>query len=201
MIENTSSPESRETFGLAAIAVAMGGHSIDSLIETQEQRGQQQLVHSDRLPTNLRDPREDFEAAGFTFGDPDPRDPLFMPATLPDGWKREGSDHAMWSYLVDDLGRRRASIFYKAAFYDRDAFMSLNTVYGYVAEQMREGKPIVTDDSWATPAAVLEAARKGIERASEEIDTWTQYGNAKYVAKYKAERDAWAAIAAAHDKA
>jgi hypothetical protein len=199
VIENTSSPESRTTFGYTALAAAMGGHSIDDLIESQEARGQQQLVHSDRLPTTLHDPRDSFEAVGFAFGDPDPSDPMFMPATLPEGWKREGSDHAMWSYIVDQFGRRRVSIFYKAAFYDREAFMSLATVYGYVAGQMREGKSIITDDTWATPAAVLEAARQGIAQANEEIATWTKYGNAKYVAKYEAERDSWAAIAAAHD--
>jgi hypothetical protein len=201
VIENTSTPESREAFGLAAIAVAMSGQSTDSLVEAQEKRGQQQLIHSDRLPTVMHDPREAFEAVGFTFGEPDPRDRLFAPATLPDRWKREGSDHAMWSYILDQLGRRRVSMFYKAAFYDRDAFMSLNTVYGYVAQQMRNGEPIITDDTWATPAAVVEAARKGIDRASEEIDTWTHIGNAKYVAEYTAQRDAWAAIAAAHDNA
>jgi hypothetical protein len=201
VIENTSTPESREAFGLAAIAVAMSGQSTDSLVEAQEKRGQQQLIHSDRLPTVMHDPREAFESVGFTFGEPDPRDRLFAPATLPDRWKREGSDHAMWSYILDQLGRRRVSMFYKAAFYDRDAFMSLNTVYGYVAQQMRNGEPIITDDTWATPAAVVEAARKGIDRASEEIDTWTHIGNAKYVAEYTAQRDAWAAIAAAHDNA
>jgi predicted secreted protein len=29
----------------------------------------------------------------------------------------------MWSYIVDDEGTQRVAIFYKAAFYDRDAFM------------------------------------------------------------------------------
>lgn len=43
---------------------------------------------------------------------------------VPDGWKKEGLDHDMWSYLVDDKKRRRASIFYKAAFYDRSAHIN-----------------------------------------------------------------------------
>ena len=89
-----------------------------------EADGQQQLVNSDRLPVN-----SDGDAAyldlGFTFGEPDPSDPLFRPATLPQGWRREGSDHSMWSYIVDETGRKRVAIFYKAAFYDRDAFMRL----------------------------------------------------------------------------
>ncbi len=44
---------------------------------------------------------------------------------LPAGWKKISTDHAMWSNLVDDKGRKRASIFYKAAFYDRSAHLQL----------------------------------------------------------------------------
>jgi hypothetical protein len=95
-----------------------GGEYGPARIEAMERDGQQQLVHSDRLPT---DRRGDFEALGFTFGEPDPDDPLFCPATLPDGWEKRSTDHSMGSVIVDPLGRERVSIFYKAAFYDRSA--------------------------------------------------------------------------------
>ena len=36
----------------------------------------------------------------------------------------------MWSDLVDDKGRKRTSIFYKAAFYDRSAHIGVNRRYG-----------------------------------------------------------------------
>ena len=52
-------------------------------------------------------------------------DDLFVEVTLPAGWKKEATDHSMWSKLVDDKGRERASIFYKAAFYDRDAHINI----------------------------------------------------------------------------
>ena len=71
--------------------------------------------------------REDIECArvwkamGVEFGDA--VDPLFRTAVLPHGWKLKPTDHAMWSKLVDERGRTRASMFYKAAFYDRDAFI------------------------------------------------------------------------------
>lgn len=42
---------------------------------------------------------------------------------LPDGWKKVGTNHDMHSDLVDETGKVRASIFYKAAFYDRRADM------------------------------------------------------------------------------
>ncbi len=56
-------------------------------------------------------------------------DDLFINVVLPDGWQKKPTDHSMWSDLVDERGRKRANIFYKAAFYDRSAH--LNLVYRY----------------------------------------------------------------------
>lgn len=75
-------------------------------IEGMEAAGQRQIVNSTKLPTDLNGgTREEFEALGFTFGEVDPRDPMFQEATLPEGWKREGSDHA--TYIVDERGIER----------------------------------------------------------------------------------------------
>ena len=104
--------------------------------------------------------RAEFEALGFTFGEPDAGDPMFRPATLPAGWQRKGSDHAMWSYIIDEHGRDRISIFYKAAFYDRDAFMSLVGLGWYVAKSVEhDAGPVIFDDQWATREAVAAAMR------------------------------------------
>src|ERR1035441_3439422 len=92
----------------------------DGAIENQERDGQRQLVNSDQLPTRA-EAQVVYEAVGFPCGERDAGAPMFRPATLPPGWSRKGSDHAMWSYLVDELGRERAGIFYRAAFYDRSA--------------------------------------------------------------------------------
>ncbi len=93
-------------------------------IEDQEARGQQQLVESPQLPTDCRgDIRKALEAAGVLFGPPMEDDPIFCRATLPAGWKKRATEHSMWSELVDQDGEVRAAIFYKAAFYDRSAFM------------------------------------------------------------------------------
>mgnify|MGYP001592052302 CR=1 FL=1 len=197
-IENTQDPASMELTTMLLLATG----DTDAVIGAQEQAGQRQVVHSQSLPTALHSPREEFENLGFTFGQPDPHDPLFTPATLPDGWKREGSDHAMWSHIVDQAGRRRASVFYKAAFYDRDAFVSLTTVYGYLSECVRTGAPVVTDDTWATRAAVRAAALAHAKRAEEGVELWQGDGDrspdeasAKYIAEYTAERDTYAARA------
>jgi hypothetical protein len=78
------------------------------------------LRNSDTLPTNFQG-REALEAAGVKFGAAVKGDPMFTYVELPAGWKKRSTGHAMWSDLVDDKGRKRASIFYKAAFYDRSA--------------------------------------------------------------------------------
>jgi hypothetical protein len=136
-------------------------------------RGQQQLVNSDRLPTRIiRGSRADFEALGFRFGEPDPKDPLFCAAQLPAGWKREASDHPMWSHIVDVLGRRRVDVFYKAAFYDRDAFMSLISPYAYVREVLAHNAHLVLDGSWLTPAvAVAELVKIRDDRYSSREES------------------------------
>jgi hypothetical protein len=100
---------------LLAEALVTGG---DGVIERQEARGQQEVVESESVPT---EGSEALVSLGFELGDPYPEDPLFRPAKLPDGWRKVGSDHAMWSAIVDADDMDRVLIFYKAAFYDRRA--------------------------------------------------------------------------------
>jgi hypothetical protein len=199
-IENTQDPASRELTSLLLLATG----DTDTVIGAQEKAGQRQVVHSDSLPTEIHGSTDaDFEALGFTFGPVDPHDPLFRPATLPDGWTKEGSDHDMWSHVVDGLGRRRVGIFYKAAFYDRCADMHLINLLGYVAGCVREGKPIVTDGVWATRENVAAELRNAAGQAGESVANWERIAgergpdetSAKYVAQYTAERDEYAELA------
>lgn len=112
-------------FGNFLAATTPGG------IEAQEAAGQAALVASDTLPTDLgwgdhiRD-RAILEAAGVQFLGVCENDPLFQRVILPAGWKKVPTDHSMWSKLVDETGRERAAIFYKAAFYDRKAHMTVS---------------------------------------------------------------------------
>ncbi|MFF3928610.1 hypothetical protein [Streptomyces hirsutus] len=207
-IENTQDPSSIHATTLLALATG----DTNAIIESQERAGQAQLVHSDQLPTEIQaycGSTAELEALGFSFGEPTDRDPLFRPATLPEGWKREASDHDMWSYLVDELGRRRVAVFYKAAFYDRRAFMRLNTLEGYVFECQLQGAEVITDDRWATPAAVTKAATLHAQNCQARVDEWTQIAAdrgtspdvERYTAEYAAQRDAFQAIAAKHTTA
>ena len=82
-------------------------------------------MNEDKLPVEIRGiSSNELGLLGFKFGGP--AGPLFVKATRPAGWRKEGSDHDMWSYIYDDQGRQRASIFYKAAWYDEHAFMVWN---------------------------------------------------------------------------
>lgn len=112
-------------------------------IEASEARGQAQFVASQSLPTDVRD-RKAFEALGFTFGKPFADDPLFAPATLPAGWTKRSTDHDMHSEILDEKGRVRAGVFYKAAFYDRKADMSLRGRYRVNTEYNKDYTSVYT---------------------------------------------------------
>lgn len=98
-------------------------------IELQEARGQRDFVASETLPIKCNGCKPAaLEAMGIVFGDL--VDDLFIQVQLPEGWKKVLTDHSMWSKLVDEKGRKRASIFYKAAFYDRGAFIRISRRFG-----------------------------------------------------------------------
>ena len=118
--------------GFAILFEALLTGDSNQAILNQEARGQTKLVNSDVLPKRiLHGTRADLEQFGVIFGEV--YDDLFINVTLPDGWKKQPTDHSMWSELVDDKCRKRASIFYKAAFYDRDAHLGVSFRYGVSA--------------------------------------------------------------------
>jgi hypothetical protein len=174
-IDNTTERFKDPAEQMAILAEGMITGSASSFIERQERDGQRQLVNSDRLPADCGD-HAPWLALGFTFGDPDPSDPLFMPATLPPGWQRKATDHSMGSIIVDTLGRERVSIFYKAAFYDRSAHMSLVSLSWYVTKAVEyDGPAIIFDDEWATREAVAAAMREGRDAKLAEVADFRGY--------------------------
>ena len=118
----TSNPAALAAFASGRIEDALTA-SMPGGIEASEALGQQELVQSQQLPKDrLLKHQKQLEAAGFVFGNE--VDDVFIAVKLPAGWKKQATDHSMWSDLLDDKGRRRAGIFYKAAFYDRRGHMS-----------------------------------------------------------------------------
>jgi len=100
----------------ASIAMTPGG------IERQEKQGQLTFTKGDYLPKEMQgDCRAVCEAWGIVFGKE--IDDLLIEAKLPAGWQKVPTDHSMWVDVVDEKGRKRLIVFYKAAFYDRSAHM------------------------------------------------------------------------------
>lgn len=107
-------------------------------IPAAEARGQMELVNSSQLPSKMNSYSKDnsklleiYEKLGIKVLGQSKGDNLFLDVVLPEGWKKRGTSHSMWNELVDDKGRVRATFFYKAAFYDRDAFINFNKRYGF----------------------------------------------------------------------
>lgn len=137
-IENTS-----ERDPLLHLAAGMGDH--DEYVTGMERAGQAQIVHSDVLPAEA--PWAELAELGFVKGEPVEGDSLFVGCTLPQGWRREGSEHAMWSYVLDERGVRRVAVFYKAAYYDRRA----------TAHIARPGSALATGSIYGDGPPVLPA--------------------------------------------
>jgi hypothetical protein len=93
-------------------------------IKAQEFSEQQKFVNSTELPLYMsEEDKSELIKMGVVFGEA--VDDLFINALLPDGWKKISTDHSMWSNLVDDEDKIITQVFYKGAFYDRDAFLRL----------------------------------------------------------------------------
>lgn len=118
----------------------ISGMSGGKAIENQERQGQKDACRTEALPIRgTSDKRATWEALGFVFGEP--ADDLFVNVTMPPGWELRPTDHSMWSNLHDEQGRIRGSMFYKAAFYDRDASISLCRRYSVNQYDTKDGDP------------------------------------------------------------
>lgn len=127
-ITNTAETMATPEGALNLLVGLTDAKSIGGSIEAMEAKGQKELVASSQLPMECSPGgREALIKAGVIFGEVSQGDKLFCNVTLPQGWRKVGTDHSMWSDLRDEKDRVRARIFYKAAFYDRRAHMSVIT--------------------------------------------------------------------------
>jgi len=108
----------------------------EGLIEDMEAKGQQEMVKAagSRLPAEGTGPDWrgecfDWSLWGVKIGKAIEGDEIWVEAELPKGWKIAATGHHMWSNLLDEKGRERASIFYKAASYDRSCAITPNCRY------------------------------------------------------------------------
>lgn len=144
------------------------GSSSDAILG-QEAAGQQSFVNSDTLPTQMsREDRETLEAAGVVFGDVVEGDGLFQYVQLPVGWKKSSTGHSMHNDLLDDKGRKRAGIFYKAAFYDRRADLHCVRRFGVSIDYDKL-------DSGIAEATVTDGGKEIFRSSSVEFEAEGDY--------------------------
>ena len=123
---------------LEAFADALFG-GVDGAIERQEAREQARACGGGGSGSTVSiarrmspEERAALEAMGIVFLEANPgkdADPVLQKVQLPEGWKLQPTDHAMYSDLVDATGGKRASCGYKGAFYDRWSNIRLLTRY------------------------------------------------------------------------
>lgn len=148
-------------------------------IEASEKMGQIELVRSTNMPIDLNHGL--FEKAGFKFGKR--IDEVFQEADLPPGWTREATSHSMHSDILDERVRKRVSVFYKAAFYDRRANAHLLRRFS-VQQQWKPG------GSDPVCAEVVDCDKTIRTRPFPDTDGMSQLD------KYKAQEDAVEALRA-----
>lgn len=105
----------------------MGVPVAQSINLDQNRQGNQLCVDADLPTKGFSENKETFASWGIVAKEEQGEDKLFTRVSMPPGWKKERTGHSMWFNLLDPKGNSRASIFFKSAFYDRDAFMRLNT--------------------------------------------------------------------------
>lgn len=98
-------------------------------IEEQEAQGQKEITNPTKkrnclqLPLNINSGGKDgYVKLGIIFKKK--VDDIFGLYEVPNGFKTRNTDHSMWNELLNDKGEVVADFFYKAAFYDRDAFIN-----------------------------------------------------------------------------
>lgn len=159
-------------------------------IEKQEKDGQIEQSFLETLPKKGTEARATWEALGFAFGND--ADDIFVNVKFPHGWRKQVTDHDMWTKLLDDKGRERASIFYKAAFYDRSAHIHLTRrfeISRYDDAPTKGHKQVSIKDSGAVREVIgtyadrdYPAADKLEAAATEWLQT--NYPNWKNVSAY-----------------
>jgi len=79
---------------------AISSRGSSGSVEQQEAQGQTSFVNSETLPTDMdKEDKTALESCGVKFLDKVEGDEMFQYVELPQGWKKQPTDHSMWSYL------------------------------------------------------------------------------------------------------
>lgn len=174
------------------IGLADNGRSILA----QEARGTREVASASgtRLPvegTSTLEDQDRCHAVGIRLGPKVPGDPIFREAQLPEGWTTQPSrEDSRTTNIVDANGHVRGYIWYKAASYDRRAYLRILARYWpepsytnphsrmcYIVKDRADGKAIWTSQTLERPKPgtdkpsawqAYEEAQNGCARAASE---------------------------------
>lgn len=167
-VENTSDTASnpRKCALFLASGALYGG---PQAITAQNIAGLQQLLESDLLPVRgaFQQDRSRLLQLGFNFGLIVEADPLFVEAQLPPGWSKGDVGERGFS-ILDEQQRPRFSVFYKAAFYDRQASMNVRSRWTIEALFDEDETPWVLRDN-ACKCTVLEGTHRECLNRLQEL--------------------------------
>lgn len=115
--------------------LALGTDAVDVINSI----GQNDIKMSEQIPKG--DNKELASIGIIVTGPASQNDNILVNATLPKGWTKKSTNHYMYTDILDEKGRKRASCMYKAAFHDRDGRTT-------VLQRFSAG---YTNDSWLDP--------------------------------------------------
>lgn len=92
-------------------------------IEAQERMGQKDVCRKTMIPKEMIPNRRAYEDMGIHIRN-DAND-IFFSADYPKDWTIKPTNNPYYSLIIDNTGKERAQIFYKAAFYDKSAYIRL----------------------------------------------------------------------------
>jgi len=147
--------------GMVYLDVRMSGLTTGQAIENQERNGQADAINSSKLPIDgTLDKQTTWEALGFVFQDVD--DELFVNVIMPTGWRfvKHPEGDARHSLLLDDQGRTRAGMFYKAAFYDTKANIYLTRRFSVDSHASTKPDIVlvnVLDNAFTPPKVIMQS--------------------------------------------
>lgn len=179
--------------GTEALLKIITGMEQGVVIEASEAEGQKSLVSSDTLPTDGLDAVvaacPQIKKLGAVQDDP-----LFTYVELPSGWTKKATEHAMWSHLLDDRGRQRASIFYKAAFYDRRAHIHPNRRFAIEHDYKAMNDGIIrtnVQDCGQITRTFVHTCRVHEAMSHDEVARYKRENNAAALAWLEAQYPDW----------
>lgn len=150
---------------------------IDATIKRAREEWQT-VIASDRLPTEMgaSDKREALERAGVVFGDVVQGNEMFTYVTLPEGWTKVETDYIQLTDVVDEKGRKRATLFFNNDDDERIVHTNIYPRFTYEREERSHPlKGILVMNVKDGDTAIFTTAEYPYFGEKEDAEWYSQY--------------------------